>query len=904
MVRNDARCGSSGTLPDLTFLMIPRSRLFLAVVLSLAACAATSAQPSNAPMPTVPVGPFFEPVQPFFGSQVEVFAPAKGQKTGENFVVRGLLLPLASGHCVLFDQELLRVAAIWKIPAGGTPVTPLTMAAISYESIRRKVGGEHPRPTGPVLFSTSVHPGVAGNLAALWTDPREPAREGEVGRGALPVAQARFEGIELAGATAILRYTIGSTLVSEWHESRAVDGATQVLRHLEVAAHDQPLVIAIGKAGQGKVSVSSNAAALVVSTDRDEQVATLAPSATVQRVSLALMFDAASENATIAATPPLPVKKGGLRWPGTATAPTQLATIAQDGLVLDRIATPDENPWKRRVRVADLAFLDDNRAAVVAYDGDVWIVEGFAAPDFGKLTWRRFASGLHEPLSIAAPKGIIQVATKNGLVRVHDRDGDGEADWFENFSDVMRQSQTTRSFPLDMAIGPDGSAFITQGGIVSRSGLISGGEGTPDTGAILKISPDGRSLQTIAMGAREPFVAVHPKTGVITATDQQGHYISSSVCYYVRPGDNYGYVQDTLAKPSPPLVWIPYEQDTSSTSEAWMVGDKMGAWNGRLLHLSFGTGRVFVIAPDLEAPVAQGAVIPLDLKTDLPLLHARMNPKGDALFFAGFQIWGTRATTNWALGRLRPGTTPIVTALSARSNAEGVVLEFASPLDPASVTPEKIVARGWNYKRSSAYGSGRYALDGAAGTTPQGVAQTVLSADKKSVFVHLPKLPAMAQLEVRHDFLLANGAAARGVVYFTIHQPRAAELEKAGFRNVDLTKTATVIARVKEAPPTVAQGKALSESIGCVACHSADGTTEGKVGPTWKKLYGTKRTFVDGTSEIADEIYLREKILDPQQKKMKAGQVEMPSYKGVMTEQQLESVVLYIKSLSVRIRDE
>src|SRR6185436_6685922 len=129
-------------------------------------------------------------------------------------------------------------------------------------------------------------------------------------------------------------------------------------------------------------------------------------------------------------------------------------------------------------------------------------------------------------------------------------------------------------------------------------------------------------------------------------------------------------------------------------------------------------GRIFIISPDLDAPVPQGAVIPLDLKTDLPLLHARMNPRGDALFLAGFQIWGTRTTTNWAIGRLRPGATPITTALAARSCADGVVLEFAAPLDPASLGPEKIIARAWNYKRSAAYGSGRYALDGAAGTTP------------------------------------------------------------------------------------------------------------------------------------------------------------------------------------------
>src|SRR5258706_12778404 len=96
-----------------------------------------------------------------------------------------------------------------------------------------------------------------------------------------------------------------------------------------------------------------------------------------------------------------------------------------------------------------------------------------------------------------------------------------------------------------------------------------------------------------------------------------------------------------------------------------------------------------------------------------------------------------------------------------------------------------------------------------------------------------------------------------------------------------------VIARQKEELETVAMGNALSESLGCIVCHSIDGTTEGKVGPTWRRLFGSKRTFIDGTSEVADELYVREKILDAQQKKMKAGQVEMQSSRGVLGEQQL-----------------
>jgi mono/diheme cytochrome c family protein len=578
----------------------------------------------------------------------------------------------------------------------------------------------------------------------------------------------------------------------------------------------------------------------------------------------------------------------------------QLGAVAQNGMVLDRISTPEVNPWNRRVRVADIAFLTPDRAAVVTYDGDVWMLDGLADEKLAALKWRRFASGLQEPLAIAAPGGVIQVATKNGVVKLYDRDGNGEADWFENFNDQMLQSQTTRSFPLDMAIGPDGSTYVTQGGIANRSGMASGGEGNSQTGAIFKISPDGRSSSVVATGAREPFVTVHPKTGVITATDQQGHYIPSSVTYLIRQGDDYGFLQDKPVKLTPPLVWIPHEEDSSSTAEVWMMGAGMKAWNGLLAHLSYGTGRLFLITPDLEAPTPQGAVIPLEFKTDLPLLHARMNPQGDALFVAGFQIYSTVTNTLSSLGRLRPSSAAITTAVAARSSKDGVVLEFATPLNPASVQGSKVTVRAWNYKRSSAYGSGRYALSGEPGVTPLGVAQAVLSADKKSVFIHIPKLSPVMELEVRHDFLLASGEAARGVAYFTIHQPHALDLAAAGFANVDLTKQAATVTLIKEEPPTVAMGQALSVSLGCAVCHSIDGTTEGKVGPTWKKLFGTKRTFVDGTSEFADEYYVREKILDPQGKKLKAGQIEMPSYRGVVSEGQLDALVLYIKSLAGR----
>lgn len=839
----------------------------------------------------IEVGSFFEPAQPFYQTQAAIHP--------ENFVVRGVLLPLDSGHAVLFDQELLRIAAIWQVPAGQPPISLQTMAQISYREPRAKVYSAHPQPTGPLLLTTAMRPGVAVSPAGLTEDPRAPNPAGDFGRGPLPADQARFEGVQLAGATAVLHYRVGPTAVREWFESRGPAKSPRLLRHFEIQSHFTPLHFALGRKGDGAVPViTANHPAVQIDELDGQLVATVAPAEDVQRVTLTLVLGDAERTPPPGPTPAPPAATAGRRWPGTATIAPALAKVRQNGWVLDHVPVPETNPWQRRIRPADLAFFSDDAAAVITYDGDVWKVSGLADAALAGVTWSRYASGLHEPLAIAAPSsGVVQVWTKNGLVRLHDTDGNGEADRFENFNDHLIQSQTTRSFPLDMAIGPDGSTYVSQGGIVDGTGIRSGGAGTPHAGAILKISPDGRTSAVFARAAREPFFTVNPRTGMVTGTDQQGHYIPASVSYLIREGDSFGFNEDTPGQLTPALVWIPHAQDTSSASQVWTPAEGFGPWSNRLLHLSYGRGRLFVISPDLDAPIPQGAAIPLGLETDLPLLHGRTPPGGGAVWLAGFQIWGTRTKTMWSLGRLRPDPdSPIVTPVAARSNAHGVVLEFARPLAPASVTPTAVGARAWDYRRSAEYGSGYFVIGGGVpGTTPQGVSQTVLSADGRSVFIHLPALTTAMQLEMRHNFQFADGGpAAPGTVFFTVHQPRPEDLAQSGFGAVDLTRTAIVAGSELPEEVSANQGRELAVQFGCAACHFVDPTTGKSVGPTWRGLFGAERQFTDGTTTKADEAYLREKILDPQKRRVNQGVVEMPSYAGVLTDPQIESLILYI----------
>jgi cytochrome c oxidase subunit 2 len=93
----------------------------------------------------------------------------------------------------------------------------------------------------------------------------------------------------------------------------------------------------------------------------------------------------------------------------------------------------------------------------------------------------------------------------------------------------------------------------------------------------------------------------------------------------------------------------------------------------------------------------------------------------------------------------------------------------------------------------------------------------------------------------------------------------------------------------------VDQGKQLTETKGCIACHTTDGTT--KVGPSYKGLFGSEVTLIDGKVVRADDNYLRESIEYPQAKIVKGFGPVMPTFKGLLTENEIGALIAYIKSV-------
>lgn len=92
--------------------------------------------------------------------------------------------------------------------------------------------------------------------------------------------------------------------------------------------------------------------------------------------------------------------------------------------------------------------------------------------------------------------------------------------------------------------------------------------------------------------------------------------------------------------------------------------------------------------------------------------------------------------------------------------------------------------------------------------------------------------------------------------------------------------------------PQVAQGQALAQAKGCVACHSIDGAPG--VGPTWKGLFNKTETLADGATVKMDEAALRIEIREPQKRVIKGFPPVMPPMP--LTDAEVDALVAYIRS--------
>jgi putative heme-binding domain-containing protein len=441
---------------------------------------------------------------------------------------------------------------------------------------------------------------------------------------------------------------------------------------------------------------------------------------------------------------------GEARWPGEITTRATLGRARP--YAIDTIEPPLPNPWNALPFFGGHDFFPDGTAVLCTMQGDVWRVTGLDA-SLEHVRWRRFATGLHQALGLVVAGGRAYVLGRDQITRLHDLDGDGEADFYECFSNAYQTSTAGHDFICGLERDASGRFYTVSG----KQGLI-------------RISADGRAVETLATGFRNADGVALSPDGTVTVPNSEGEWTPASMVCEVRPGGHYGSGGPRGDRPPDlPLVYLPRGLDNSSAGQVFVGSDRFGPLRGQLLHFSFGAGSWFLLLREQVDGQPQGAAVPLAGEFQSGVHRGRFNPKDGQLYVSGMAGWGSYTVADGCFQRVRYTGDPAQLPTAFHAHENGVVLSFARPLDRAiSERPNRHFAQVWNYRYSPGYGSPELSArhPGIPGHDPLAIRSAHVLADGRSLFLEIPELQPVSQL---HLHVRPDGGPAHDL-FATVHR--------------------------------------------------------------------------------------------------------------------------------------
>jgi hypothetical protein len=704
-------------------------------------------------------------------------------------VAKGITIDLGHGALVTFDTDLLAYAAGWR----GSNELFRTMIVSSR-------GNGPAIARGIQLFGSASHPGFS--LDGNFSDPRPGSA------GPLPLSSGRYGGLYRDGDKTVLSYTIGSAEVLDLPEfDPATETFTRTLaigplpHAIELAVTeilpDSGLTLASLHEGKslifhgaskslflGAVQESSDEARLAFVNGRVMARIPASKSKTLLQLLIgvgeASLEDFAKRTASGTAIPdPARHTRGGpARWGRELTTTGSLGS-GSGAYVVDTVGLPETNPWHSWMRVSGFDFFPDGRAAVSTLSGDVWIVSGLDR-DLKEVHWRRFATGLYEPLGVKIVHDAIYVLGRDQITILHDLNHDGEADFYECFNNGGVVSPIYHAYNMDLQTDSQGNFYyVVDGNLVDPD--------LPMHGCMLRVSKNGRSISVFSTGLRAANGMSVGPNDEITSADNQGHWTPVCRINLMKQGGFYGYKGDPReTKPTTrirfpdtydnPLCWIPYPVDNSSGGQVWVPDNRFGPLKGRLLHTSYGKCTLFSVLTEKEGETWQGGVWQFPLQFASGIMRARFNPKDGQLFVGGMKGWQTSAAKDGAFQRVRYTGKPVEMPLELHVYQNGVELVFSEAVKAQSGRdPQNYSAQIWNYRWTKTYGSDEYSVANpeAKGHDTLEVTAARVSKSGRSVFLTIPGLRPVMQLGIKYNLETASGRPLNQKIDSTINFLRA-----------------------------------------------------------------------------------------------------------------------------------
>ncbi|HEX7652142.1 MAG TPA: heme-binding domain-containing protein, partial [Verrucomicrobiae bacterium] len=336
---------------------------------------------------------------------------------------------------------------------------------------------------------------------------------------------------------------------------------------------------------------------------------------------------------------------------------------------------------------------------------------------------------------------------------------DGEADFYENFCDLIETSRNGHDYVTSLEKDRNGNFYFV------------------DPVGAHRVSPDGSRMETLASGFRNPNgLGVDDSGSIITVAPQQGEWTPSSVICEIRSGGYYGYPgpKTTLERPlgfDPPLCYIPHSIDNSSGSQAWIPVGHWGVLGQQAIHLAWGRCTAMLLLRDTSSSIPQGATVPLPVHFLSGPDRAVFREADDSLYVVGSTGWQTSATKDGCFQRVRLTGKPVDVPVHWRAVEKG--LQIASPmaLDPKTAAdPGSFSLKQWNYRYQAEYGSKDWSVahPDKTGRDKLEVSAASLSRDGRTITLSAAIQP-VNQMEISYNVDTASGETLRGQLWLTLN---------------------------------------------------------------------------------------------------------------------------------------
>ncbi|MGI5390870.1 ricin-type beta-trefoil lectin domain protein [Streptomyces sp. CA-251251] len=406
-------------------------------------------------------------------------------------------------------------------------------------------------------------------------------------------------------------------------------------------------------------------------------------------------------------------------------------------------------------QVSAMDWLPDGRLAVATWGGsnntagEVYLlsnVTGNTGPD--KVTAKKVASGLKEPMGIKHVDGKLYVSQKHELTELNDTNGD----------EITDQYRRVATWPFggnfhEFAFGllyQDGYFYLNLSVSINYGGATTDPQPAANRGTTIKVNKATGQVSYVAGGLRTPNGIGWGPEGGIFVTDNQGGWLPSSKLVHIKQDRFFNHYTNPDgpfdSRPvTKPVLWLPQNEIANSPSTPLLLKD--GPFAGQMLFGDVTYGGVQRGFLEKVGGEYQGAVFRLTQGLEAGVTRISVGPDG-ALYAGGLGAggnWGQEGKLAHGLQKLTPNGANTFDIRAMRAVPGGFQLEYTQPLstDTANELAAHYKIKQWRYVPTAAYGGPK--VDEETLTAQS----ATLSADRKTVTLTIPGLKTDRVVHVR-----------------------------------------------------------------------------------------------------------------------------------------------------------